>query len=506
MRTLKTAKYGEGIKITEIIEHASTRAISKKKFIKFNIEDIESYKYKFSLLIKEETINKRCNYEDRIWFGMSLYYNTYFDFTEFEYNTMLYNALKAYVIVELLNRKLSIYTVGRRYSEVKSALLITNGYKKQNLERICEYIENHELTSLQDFKIGNINFISFYNDFESPEEYIAEFIKISSVQNSDPRTLPPYKSIIWFDYLIKKYIRESEQEKKQKYYLLYLWWTITTVIPMRPNEFLRFKSNCCSYDNEKDEYNLKVPRSKLKPNPLSKKRVLDIADTLKTSKQIYDLIESYVDSENLKSEKYLCSLKAYYRYFTHYDNEIPNNRVNKNKINKNDFYNIIDAFYDEVIKGVYGFEYVRNGDELKDNNMLVVLKPGDTRHLAFYSMFLQGINPLTIAKIGGQESLSAQNHYLNHLDEFSDAHTLMLSKDIELKMLNSKKSIDEVILTSDRIRKTFIEHDDFEPRIVEDGFCYSRNFPYECVDTFCWPCDYYKFDYENMDKASKDKL
>lgn len=507
MKRLSIAKFGEGIKITEVLQHASTRAVSKKKFIRFHNEDIETYKYKFTLLVNEGTIDKNCNYNDHIWHGMGLYYNVYFDFEEFNYNYSLYNALKAYVIIELFNRRIKIDTIGRRYSEIKRTLMITNKYDRDKLDELWEYIDKREETSLDDFRAGNISFLSFYDDFNGSPLYIEEFSKISTIQSDNPRTLPPFKSIVLFDYLIKRYIRESNGKEKEKYYLLYLWWIITTVIPMRPNEFLRFGSDPCYEVKEKSEYYIWVPRSKKQPNPLSRKKILLTTDNLRINEQIFNLVKGYNNMVNLKNEQFLCSLKIYYSLFTD-AKEIPNNRVNKNKMNLKDFHRIINKFYEEVIKGVYGLNYVRSIDGITDscNDTIVMLKPGDTRHLAFYSMFLQGFNPLTIAQIGGQESLMAQNHYLNHLGEFSDAHTLMLSKDIQFKMLNNKNNLNEVILTSDRIKNVFAIHDDIRPREIDDGLCYSRNFPNECADEFCWSCDYFVFDYENMNAAQKSKL
>ena len=89
------------------------------------------------------------------------------------------------------------------------------------------------------------------------------------------------------------------------------------------------------------------------------------------------------------------------------------------------------------MSGKYGYNLVENREEIteeNEHNTLIKLKLGihQTFHF-FVSMMLQGFNPLTIAQIGGHETLIAQNQYIGHLDEFIDAHSLMLARFYQIK-------------------------------------------------------------------------
>ena len=68
-------------------------------------------------------------------------------------------------------------------------------------------------------------------------------------------------------------------------------------------------------------------------------------------------------------------------------------------------------------------------------NDIELLQPGDTRHLAFCSMMLQGFNPLTIARYGRTSNIYMHKIIiLNHLSEFCDAQTLMLTNYLKLSL------------------------------------------------------------------------
>lgn len=516
MRTLRVAKRignkDQGILIRDILKTNKTTVVSRKRFIQFDKKDMDAYKRKLNELVNDEILNVNCKYEDNVWYGLDTTWNQYFNFTHFEYNSKIYNALKCYVITELYDRRISIRTVGLRLSEVKKTIKMTKGYNLDYMESFINYIESKSDKSLSDFKFGNTSFLYFcpINDCDS---YLMELSWIKSTHRlgESVRKLPPYKNVVWFDYIISDFMNMASEEMKKRYFPLFLWWRITTVIPMRPNEFLRFKINC-SYLNEKDNgYYLKVPRSKQPPNPLSKRRVIPIVDELKTNEEIYRIINHYIRLLGIENEKYLLPLKSFIKCFSksNYDYVYERHLI-KDRITYRDFINLLESFYQEVVIKNYHFKVVTNREEINDeneHNTLVKFKLGDTRHLAFCSMMLQGFNPLTIAQMGGHESLYAQNHYLGHLDEFIDAHSMMLTKYIKSNIDKDKEDINDILTSDERRKLTFKQFDDdVEPRNIDSGLCYSKDFPNECIDKNCIFCDHFKIEFDNLNNSDYDEL
>lgn len=496
----------EGVLIREIVKQKSTSVVSRKRYVQFDLESLEEFQEKFRMLVGESILNESSSFEGRKWSGMSLHWNVGFDFSDFEYNKELYYALKCFVINELYDRRLSIKIVALRYSEIRKALKMTKQFNKSHLEEFASYIESKPATSLKDFKFGNTLFLYFYpiNDCEEFLEELA-YIPASKNMGEHVRELPPYKSIVWFDHLINNFMQGSSKELQKKYFPIYLWWRITTVIPLRPNEFLRLERDCCQHNSTNNQFYLKIPRTKQKANPLSKRRVIPQTNVLKTNADIYNLINEYKSLTNRDEDKYLFSLNS----FDHLDKQFHNRRSNQESITKKDFDNLFKDFYTEIIEDKFNFEVYEPYEDLSDDALnfgIVRIKPGDTRHLAFCSMMLQGFNPLTIAEIGGHETLYSQNHYLGHLGEFTEAHTLMLTKFIKQNINKSLDDVNNLFTSKDKRELLFRNYSNKADREIDGGVCHSKNFPNDCIDKECLFCKYFQYDFSLPNLTELDDI
>ncbi len=512
-RANRIGNENEGILIKDIINHSDTTAtvILRKKYVQFDKNDIVKYKEKMQHLISVGILDEDCEYEANIWYGLDDTWNKYFDFRDLEYNKDLYDSLKCYVITELYDRKIGIRSVANRLSEIKKTIKMTKSYDREYMYEFLKYIESKSENrwANPNFKFGNITFL-YFNPMNDYKEYLVElsYIKVSHTVGDDVRVLPPYKSIVWFDYILHDFMNTADLTMIKKYYPIFLWWRITTVIPIRPNEFTKFERECCTFNNVENTYNIKIPRTKLPPNPLSKMRVIPIISELKTNEEMYKIIDNYIKLMAIENEKYLITLRAYSDTFHQYEHMYDAHIV-KDRITYSNFLRMIESFYEEIVSGKYGYNLVENREEIteeNEHNTLIKLKLGDTRHLAFCSMMLQGFNPLTIAQIGGHETLIAQNQYIGHLDEFIDAHSLMLAKSIKSNINRNKDNLNDLFTSEDKRRLTFKQFDNVEPRSIDEGLCYSRNFPQDCADKDCLFCDFFQFEFDKLNEVTYAEL
>ena len=135
-----------------------------------------------------------------------------------------------------------------------------------------------------------------------------------------------------------------------------------------------------------------------------------------------------------------------------------------------------------------------------------MVKMGDTRHLAFCNMMLQGLNMLSIARIGGHENLQSQVSYSSHLDYFAQARIKILSDQIKK---NRFRNLGNSIAISDKVEALIVRSKMYKgkgvEREVQDGFCLDDVFPNNCIED-CDFCDYYILDLSKKDTLTKLRL
>lgn len=513
----------EGLRIKEVEEINDNNVLVKIKGLIFDKKEIPKYKKHFEELKKEGILLGGYNYEDKIWRGLGIHHHKTFDFGDYEYNDKIYQSLKAYVVVRLYHNRESLENVSSALNNLKKVLKQTKIFDIKELNDFSDYMEARHDSTKASLVTDILSYLLF-----NPVKYKKEFSEV--VLNSDvnqskiPRRIPPIMSIIAFSEEIEKFFANVNNEEKIKYYPVYLWWKITSIIPLRPNEFIKIKRSCTEIENNK--YFLKLPRSKQEPNPYSKKIVVPTCDKVEINKELYDLISEYILISKIDNEEYLIPLSIYTRFKekegTAYGLSIFKDRIGYLHMREllNDFQdNIIGLNYKIIDKEEYygELEDIESNEEeppkeqekLKTSantlsaNEIVRMTLGDTRHFAFCSLMLQGFNPLTIASIGGHKKLDSQMNYHRHLDVYLDCYTYILKNSIKHNI--NTQNANEYGKTSREI--SLMKFDKREPvRAVEGGFCCSKNFPKECVSIRCTRCSKYKVDFNNFTEYTKTAL
>lgn len=491
-----------GLFVTDSLDVSKGAVISEKKYVKFNMDDILIYKMYFEKLKKEGIFSQEVNFEDHCWTGMYEDLLRTLSFDKYYYNKKLYFSFKFYALILLYSKKMTLLVTQNALSYIMKCWKITHGFQNKYMCKFEEYLDSYTDSTLGSLRAAIYTYLSFIEKDDEFEEYFIELSTIPSNIHGQTRVLPNYKSIVDFDAIVTDFFINGDKELKRKYYPIILWWKITSVIPIRPNEFLKLKRNCCyQFDND---YFLKVPRSKTKPSILFVNRVVEVEDELRATEEIFTLIEDFKLNFQNNNDKFLFSHNTFLG-ISQNKNHLKQ-RTNPDKVRTHDFRRLLQEFYLIVVEEEYQYNPIKKGSTIIGKNDIEMLQPGDTRHLAFCSMMLQGFNPLTIAQMGGHKTLYAQNHYMNHLSEFFDAQTLMLTNYLKLSLNPSSNHNFDILFSKDKRELVFRRFNtNLQPRPIENGLCYSADFPIYCIPN-CHGCPYFKIDYTQLTQSDIIKL
>lgn len=467
----------QGVKIKRYIENEnSNHVLVVKEIVTFSSNDIDTkYRSYFDDLI-DEGILLNCEFNDSIWHGVDEFENNIFLRFSFELQPDINTALKCYALIKICEQYSSLGNTYKAINFISDILTDTNFLNIEYLETFKESVK-FWIPSFKSNSVYAKEFLRFYL-IENAEEYYSVLSTIK-IQKSGSRTLPSYKSIITFDFLIQDFINNCNNDIKLKFLPIIIWWELTKVIPMRPIELGILKRDCLGINTEGNKI-IKIERRKKKSGKILYKQ-LKILTELAIPNHVYDLINEYLLFSNsisdsiflFSNEAYKTTVKRSYRV-----SEI-------DFIGMTAFRELLNTFFIEVVESIYGYTTIPKSEfenELSDNE-IEKINLGDTRHIAFCNMMLQGFNPLTIAQIGGHYTLTEQTSYYGHLDNFIDSYTFVLTKNLRNKInqrVNNTTSINDICTKDKLIKRTFLGDNFYTLRKLKGGRCCSENFPYEC--------------------------
>lgn len=334
---------------------------------------------------------------------------------------------------------------------VQSIIKLTNNFNLNDVENntgnaIATFLANYNGKTKKDKADEILDYIYYLDELDVAEDghYKAlEIILTQSYNREDKaRKLPSEKDMLLFDVYIKHFYEEDEnfdEDIKMFYMPLLIWWKLTTIIPIRPSELCsEMKRECLIKEDEK--YYILINRIKVNnPNKGAvRKSRIPLLNKIEITKEIYDLIDLYIRKTNKygKSDTLLS-----YRALSAFRKNIATNYAKKygyitmpevRKIDEDNFsLNVLGPLLDSFQKQILSKSY---GVNINDN-----IDPGDTRHIAFTSLLLQGISPIEIAMLGGHTSLSSQDHYQGHTRLYVDSEIMTFIRN--KKIVQDKGSI-----------------------------------------------------------------
>lgn len=479
----------QGLKIKQYIESDDiSEILVVKDELKYYDKEEDYYLELFESLVKEKIILTE-NFEENNWIllnNLEKYeHNIHFPFN----NKNISDILKYYLLVKIGLQNSSIKNALRAISSIKLFMEKSNNFDKDYLIKMRD-----EIKFWADTKKQQIYFIKEFLKFsglENSNEYFNILDNIS-IPKTNTRNLPTYQSIITLDYIISDFINVCSNEQLLKYYPVLIWWQLTKIIPMRPLEFFILDKNCLLEKNNK--YYIKIDRVKNK-NGQVKYKSIPVLKEIEIDESLYVFIKKYVDyiqSINNNDSKYLFSYEVISSF---YPKMQPTKRKKRDFISSGFMSTIYKNFCKEVICDYYGFNLIEKGDkEILENKDLERIQYGDTRHIAFCNMMLQGFNPLTIAQIGGHHTLSEQMGYYNHLDTYVSAKTYVMARALKNKLYLKNTNLE----ITDNNKKSLLKKNIFGLKFYSlpevengDGRCSSENFPFDCVCDSCLFCEHF---------------
>lgn len=321
----------------------------------------------------------------------------------------------------LIDKGLSAGTITGKVNGLLQVVTISNGFSKDFFDSSIEYIEKS--TSRPRLSLCNavLNFFDYfpYADEGIYTEKIWE-IKSKTEKKNGIRELPSSQDILKFSMVVEDYFKTNlSDEHYRKYFCIYLWWNLTTIIPLRISEFCDIKRN--SLDEVDDGFLLKLPRKK------QNNRRIQVIDSILIPKKLAEAINAYKDS----TVKYGNSSTLISYLSLPFEKQYLDQKIDSESFDSNIFSYILKDFYDEIVCKRYGFKIMEQEEVKVVEHSLSLnkvinrkIRPNDTRHFAFLNLMTQGYHPVEIARLGGHVSIYSQYHYHQHLEYWVDSEVM----------------------------------------------------------------------------------
>lgn len=450
---------GKALKKQEIIENGSARGVIMESAIRYSTLSEIELRNIFARMVAEEKILP-CKYTDNEWILTGRLKDKY-QYIEFEgLSKDIRNKIKAYTLC-LLDKNESEST-GTYVSMIIDVVDITDVFSSSTTE-VLEYLRNKEIG--ESTYSAFLDFLTFIEIDDSETRVFKEALS-ENITKVSVRTLPCFQSVMAFDDIINKLLK-NDFETVKEFYPILLWWKLTMVIPMRPIEFFTLK-NTSFYQKEK-RYYIKIERS-LKSDPTNKKNhPIGLVTDFQITKQLYDLFQSYINIVELKDAGYIFNSSE---HNFKYDREFVGRGIFNYNLNK---------FYDKIVKEKYGFTVLeKETKQFLDEKEIEKINFGDTRHLSFLNLIISGYNPYTIAQLGGHRELSSQMSY------YSGATSYCTSKAFSFALGIDNLDVHTMPIAEWRQNQIMMTSTDLSKAIeIDGGYCTCPNFPYECYTATC---------------------
>lgn len=328
---------------------------------------------------------------------------------------------------------------------------------------------------------------------------------------SSKRMLADFETYFRFNDILQDYWQNPLPESERLFYFpLYIWWSLTAVLPLRPREFLLTQRDCLFKDKKEHCY-IKIRRNHIKGKNSGISYKIDsdyTTNTYQIPSSLWNQIHDYIV---MTDEFQNTELNTLFITDTHYKKWQQKKHCNSRYFTYTNMNTLLHYFYEEIIHDKYGLNiiYQKDSNHLNPNEIRYI-HLGDTRHLALINLMQEGGTPVTAMLLAGHTNDEMAANYYSNLTTLIECKTYR-----EYRKTISGDSQYTVNLSP--IRQY---HTEGTP-LSDGGICYSEKYKIsdfsDCVNTFgeqmelgyCPSCSYYRkkgISYFNSDDIYKRRI
>jgi hypothetical protein len=217
------------------------------------------------------------------------------------------------------------------------------------------------------------------------------------------RVLAAFENYLRFNEAISEYWETACGDAKLFYFPIYLWWNLTSILPLRPTEFLLTPRDCL------DGNVLTVRRTRLKGGGKTVYRIAqdyelhryEITPTLAGELREYIALTERMPPPRIDA---LFRLEPHYSYLgmgaDHLDRYYCYHNMRT----------CLDMFFSDVLNA--------RGHKIER------IKFGDTRHLAMISLIISGGSPVICRELAGHADIGVSSHYYTNMSNLVECVTI----------------------------------------------------------------------------------
>lgn len=353
-------------------------------------------------------------------------------------------SVKTYVVF-----RLGSLTFNRIREVVKSLRLFVDKTEENLLDTILEYASPMAdfLAVLpgEDSRRGMV--------LESLEE--RQWDRQAQTGKNCQRVLSEFRTYFKFNDAMQNLWESAGDGEKLFWFPLYLWWTLTAILPLRTTEFLLTPRQCLATENGQSMITLR--RTLLKGG--GRKFAYRIDKDYETVRYIIpdkmaDEIMWYMEATKTMIPASLSTLFVQEPHYTYFMKK-PNSTL-----------------------GYYTYSNLSTCLRCFQSNIMGIateskIHLGDTRHLAMISLILSGGSPLICKELAGHADINISAHYYSNISSFIECATY----NAHLNSRTKAAEMTERALSLPKKQKQTVP--------VQDGFCdsdvFRRGEIYDCI-------------------------
>ncbi len=249
---------------------------------------------------------------------------------------------------------------------------------------------------------------------------LAEYTLSSTKGGSSPRNLATYQTYFLFTDRLYEFWSIACTEDKLFYFPVYLWWNLTSILPLRPSEFVLIPRDCIEQKGTK--HFLTIRRTRLK----GEKSKAEYSIEKDYEKCVYEIpenlvfeIENYIKGTAVGYESDIFTLFSsiyHYQYLQYVRSD------NSKHFTYGNLRDCLRYFYKRILRDKMVYTIREKSQEIGLRELydheIERISLGDSRHVAMINLIISGGNPVMCKELAGHRDISISANYYANIKNF----------------------------------------------------------------------------------------